>query len=44
MKNEKSNPDTSQLVRNLSEIKDPETYFETVRKLMTCPGSSFALM
>jgi hypothetical protein len=35
-------PDASQKVEDLSEIKNPRTYFETVRKLMMCPGSSFA--
>ncbi len=42
MVNEKYPFDTSIIVKDLSIIKDPKTYFETVRKVLMCPGTSFA--
>lgn len=31
-------------IRNLSQIKNPETYYRTVRKLQMCPGSGLAVI
>ena len=32
--------DTAVEVKDLSKIMNPRTYFETVKKLLMCPGSS----
>lgn len=42
MENEKHSIDTSEIIEDLSLIKNPETYFKTIRNVLMCPGTGFA--